>query len=138
MKAPTPLTLSLSLFLLLIAAACSKPPAAPSAGQATTGTVQHVVVCWLKQPGDPTARAQLIGTSLGFKDLPGVVDVQAGTPLPSDRPVVDDSFDVALTMTFRDEAALRAYENHPAHKKAVEDVLKPLVARFVVYDFVSP
>lgn len=125
--------------LLLLATSCSpeekktvsapfpKPPA----------TVQHVVVCWLKEPGNEIARAQLIGTSLGFQDLPGVVAVHAGTPLPSDRPVVDDSFDVAITMAFRDEAALQAYENHPAHKKAVEAVLKPLVARLVIYDFIS-
>jgi hypothetical protein len=138
MKPPTALSLSLSLALLLIAAACSKPPAPPpSADKATPATVHHVVVCWLKEPGNEIARAQLIGTSLGFKDLPGVVDVHAGTPLPSDRPVVDDSFDVAITMTFRDEAALRAYETHPAHKAAVENILKPLVARFVIYDFTT-
>lgn len=119
--------------LFLVLGACSKP----SQNTPSTGTVQHIVICWLKEPGNEMARAQLIGTSLGFKDLPGVVDVSAGTPLPSDRKEVDGSFDVALTMTFRDEAALRAYEKHPAHKKAVEDVLKPLVARFVVYDFVG-
>lgn len=129
MKLPT----SAALILLLALGACSKP----SEKASSTGTVQHVVVCWLKEPGNEMARAQLIGTSLGFKDLPGVVDVSAGTPLPSDRKEVDGTFDVALTMTFRDEAALRAYENHPAHKRAVEDVLKPLVARFVVYDFVG-
>ena len=138
MKPLTTLTRSLTLCLLLIAAACSKPPAPPpSADKSAPATVHHVVVCWLKEPGNEIARAQLIGTSLGFKDLPGVVDVHAGGPLPSDRPVVDDSFDVAITMTFRDEAALRAYENHPAHKKAVEAVIKPLVARFVIYDFTA-
>jgi len=129
MKLPT----SAALILILALGACSKPPARP----VSAGTVQHVVVCWLKEPGNEMARAQLIGTSLGFKDLPGVLDVSAGTPLPSDRKEVDASFDVALTMTFRDEAALRTYEKHPAHKVAVENVLKPLVARFVVYDFVG-
>jgi len=80
------------------------------------------------------ARAQLIGTSLGFKDLPGVIDVTAGPPLASERAEVDDSFDVAIVMTFRDEAALRAYETHPAHKAAVQSVLRPLVERVVIYD----
>lgn len=122
----------LVLAACFLLASCA-PPA--SSSTASKGTVQHIVVCWLHKPGDELARAQLIGTSLGFKDLPGVVDVTAGPPLPSDRPVVDDSFDVAIVMTFRDEAALRAYETHPAHKKAVESVLKPLVARHVVYDF---
>lgn len=122
----------------LVLAACAPPEveAPPKKPGAATGEVQHVVLCWLKSPGDRMARAQLIGTSLGFQDLPGVVAVSAGEPLPSDRPQVDGSFDVAIVMTFRDEAALRAYERHPAHKKAVEEVLRPLTARVVVYDFV--
>ena len=123
---------SLILCTALMLGACSRPQTAQPAG-----TVQHIVVCWLKEPGNATARAELIGTSLGFKDLPGVLDVSAGPPLPSTRPEVDGTYDVALVMTFRDEAALHAYENHPVHKKAVAEVLKPLVARFVVYDFVG-
>ena len=129
MKLPTPAL----LILLLALGACSKP----SEKTTSTGNIQHVVVCWLKEPGNEMARAQLIGTSLGFKDLPGVMAVVAGSPLPSERKEVDGSYDVALTITFRDEAALHAYEKHPAHKVAVENVLKPLVARFVVYDFVG-
>jgi hypothetical protein len=61
--------------------------------------------------------------------------VSAGTTLPSTRPAVDSSFDVAVVMTFRDESALRAYDAHPSHKKAVDEVLRPLVARLVIYDF---
>jgi hypothetical protein len=38
-------------------------------------------------------------------------------------------------MAFRDESALRAYDGHPRHKKAVDEVLRPLVARLVIYDF---
>ena len=122
----------------LLVAACSQPkaaaPAAPAKPARGKGAVQHIVLCWLKTPGDPMARAQLIGTSLGFLDLPGVIDVTAGPPLPSQRPEVDASFDVAIVMTFRDEAALRAYEAHPAHKAAVQSVLRPLVERMVIYD----
>lgn len=124
----------------VLAAGCSRAPEAavsrrandtPHRGQEA---VQHIVLCWLKSPGDAMARAQLIGTSLGFKDLPGVIDVTAGPPVPFDRAEVDDSFDVAIVMTFRDEAALRAYERHPAHKAAVQSVLRPLVERVVIYD----
>lgn len=125
------------LLTCFLAAACSRPePAAPAPAPPARGkaAVQHIVLCWLKTPGDPMARAQLIGTSLGFLDLPGVIDVTAGPPLPSDRPEVDDTFDVAIVMTFRDEAALRAYEVHPAHKAAVRSVLRPLVERVVIYD----
>jgi hypothetical protein len=96
--------------------------------------ITHVVICWLKSPGDSAARQQLIDTSYGFRQIPGVVSVTAGPPLPSTRPVVDSSFDVAVVMQFKDEQALRAYEQHPIHKKAVSDVLRPLTAKILIYD----
>jgi hypothetical protein len=34
-------------------------------------------------------------------------------------------------------SALRAFNDYPAHKKAVEETLKPLVGRMVVYDFLD-
>ena len=54
--------------------------------------------------------------------------------MPSTRPVVDSSFDLAVLIAFEDEAALRAYDAHPTHKRAVEGVLRPLVGKFVIYD----
>lgn len=112
---------------------------------ATTGRLEtrstlvtHIVVCWLKNPGDSAARAQLIERSGSFRVIPGVVNITAGEPLASSRLTVDSSFDVAVVMTFVDEAALRAYEKHPLHQKAVQEVLKPLVRRFVVHDFAAP
>ena len=44
------------------------------------------------------------------------------------------TFDVGLTMTFSDEAALHAYETNPQHVKAVTEVLRPLAAKTLVYD----
>ena len=99
------------------------------------GTVSHIVLCWLKTPGDEAARQRLIDESKAFRGvIPGLVDVTTGTALPSTRPAVDSSFDVAVVMTFRNEAALRAYDQHPRHKQAVDEVLRPLVARLVIYD----
>ena len=50
------------------------------------------------------------------------------------NPVVDDSFDFALVSRFDSAAALHAYENHPLHQKKVNEVLKPLSKKIVVYD----
>ncbi|WP_428938398.1 Dabb family protein [Fontivita pretiosa] len=97
--------------------------------------VGHVVICWLNQPGDSQARQKLIAASRSFQSIPGVVRVSAGRAIPSTRPVVDSSFDVAVFIYFRDHDALMQYEHHPVHRAAVEQVLKPLVARYVVYDF---
>ena len=123
----------LILVVALLAVACQ--PLQPS-DRREHDTVEHVVVCWLKTPGDASARQRVIDESKAFVGvIPGLLDVSAGTALPSTRPAVDSSFDVAVVMTFRDEAALRAYDVHPRHKKAVDEVLRPLVARLVIYDF---
>jgi len=119
----------LATLVVLAAAAtsCRTPRAAPAG-------VEHVVVVWLRQPGDAAARQRIIEASKAFEAIPGVLAVRVGTALPSDRPVVDDSFDVALVVSLRDRDALATYLEHPLHKAAVEEVLRPLVARFVVYD----
>jgi hypothetical protein len=97
--------------------------------------VAHVVICWLKTPGDESARLQLVERSKEFRKIPGVMAVLAGQPLPSDRSTVDDSFDVAVTILFKNEEALRAYDKNPIHTEAVKTTLIPLVKKFVVYDY---
>lgn len=97
--------------------------------------VHHVVVCWLMQPGDAAARRRIIEASEAFAEIPGVLAVSAGEPIESDRPIVDDSFDVAITMTFASQAALDAYLVHPDHRRANAEILAPIVEKVVVYDF---
>lgn len=97
--------------------------------------VTHVVVCHLKEPGNQDHRYELIRESLELAGIPGVKRVAAGKPLAgSTRPVVDSSYDVLIVMTFKNERALAAYQESPRHKRAVEEVLKPLVDRYVIYD----
>ncbi|MDQ3439707.1 MAG: Dabb family protein [Planctomycetota bacterium] len=93
------------------------------------------MLCWLKTPGDVAARQKIVETSRTFESIPGVVSVTCGRALPSTRPVVDSSYDVAIMITFADEGALHAYDGHPTHKQAVDEVLKPLVGKFLIYDF---
>ncbi len=109
----------------------------PLAAQASddSGTVEHVVVVWLKTPGDRTAQQQVIRASQSLKSIPGVVSLKAGTMIPSERPIVDSSFDIALTVTFTDEQAMQHYLTHPTHVQLLEETLKPLVDKIQVYDF---
>ena len=101
------------------------------------GTIHHLVLCWLNEPGNPAARAELIAASREFVDIPGVISVVTGPAVPSDRPVVDSSFDVAILIVLENEAALQAYLEHPKHKAAFRSTLQPLAAKVVVYDFVD-
>ena len=102
------------------------------------GGVSHVVLVWLKTPGDTVEVDKIIQASREFQRIPGVVAVHAGRPLPSTRPTVDDSFDVGVVIRFRDQAALAGYDQHPAHVRAVREVLGPAAAKVLIYDIVTP
>lgn len=127
--------------LTLSGAACEQEstattPPAPAAGESPTQAgVVHVLVAWLKQPGNADDRRMVIEASNNFKKVPGVLDVYAGPVLPSDRAVVDSTFDVGVVMLFKDEQSLKAYVTHPGHERAVKEVLGPKVERAKVYDF---
>lgn len=109
----------------------------PTTAKASSGQVEHVVLVWLKDAGNETKRLELIATAKGFqKVIPGIISISGGTPLPSDRPVVDDSFDLGLVMRFESVEALAAYEKHPVHVKAVKEALAPAAKKLLVYDVV--
>lgn len=124
-----PMRLGTSVLLILCASCASLHRSEHAAGAVT-----HVVVVWLKTPGDESARQKLIDVSRTFRTIPGVIGIAAGRAVPSTRPVVDSSFDVAIVITFKDRESLRSYDSNPIHKQAVQSTLKPLVARQIVYD----
>lgn len=95
----------------------------------------HVVVFWLKDHGNAAHRAKLIEVSESFRSIPGVLRVETGPCLPSARPIVDSSFDVAVSLTFASRADLQRYLDHPLHEAATVGTLKPLVRKITVYDF---
>ena len=98
-------------------------------------TLNHVVLCWLKEPGNTAHRDQIIEISRTFKDIPGVLKVSAGEVIASDRPIVDDSFDVGILVIVPDAKRLQEYLHHPIHQNAKRDILLPLVEKVLVYDF---
>jgi Stress responsive A/B Barrel Domain len=123
-------SISALIFALALASCATiSPPAAK-------GTVDHVVLIWLKRPGNAADRQAILAASNDLRTIPGIHFLDAGTALASDRPIVDDSFDVGLTIRFDSAKSLHAYETHPLHVKKVTEVLKPLARKFVVYDIV--
>lgn len=125
-----------SFAALSLLASCTNCPV----GHKTTakGKVEHVVLIWLKKPADAADRAALITQAKKFQqEIPQIQHLSVGTPLASERPVVDDSFDVGLIMRFANQADLTTYEKHPIHEKAVREVIKPLAKKLVVYDVVA-
>jgi heme-degrading monooxygenase HmoA len=101
----------------------------------------HVTVIWLKQHGDAEARRKYIEGSKRLSKLPGVLSYNIGTitTIIRDKPnhAVDDSYDVAISSTFESKQALENFLKNPEHHKVVHEVLKPLVEKYKVYDFVE-
>jgi hypothetical protein len=119
--------LTLAAGLVLSSCATIAPPAAK-------GTVDHVVLIWLKRPNHVQDRMAIQAATRDLRVIPGIQFLDSGTALASDRPVVDDSFDIGMTMRFDSAESLQAYESHPLHVQKVTEVLKPLSKKILVYD----
>ncbi|MEP6823042.1 MAG: Dabb family protein [Chthoniobacterales bacterium] len=98
----------------------------------TNGEIKHVVVFWLKRPGNANERAPGARASESFRRLPGITHAEGGRGLPARRPGIEQSFDLCAIFTFRNRAELERFDASPDRRRAVETVLKPLVQRYTV------
>ena len=95
----------------------------------------HVVIFWT-DPNNPKAADELIaGADKYLKSIPGALHYHIGKMVPSHRPVVDQSYQVALNLVFPSKKAQDDYQVHPLHIEFVEGVFKRTCKRVVVYDF---
>ena len=95
----------------------------------------HVVIFWT-DPAQPQAADELLaGCQRYLKDIPGVLQFHVGKMAPSHRPVVDQTYQVALNLTFPDKQTQDDYQLHPLHIEFVEKIFKRVCAKAVVYDF---
>lgn len=97
--------------------------------------VAHVVLVWLKQPGNHEHRERIIAGSEKLRQIPGVLDLQAGAVISSERDLVEDSYDVGLYLRFASRQDLRDYLAHPLHKAIVNDEFVPIMDHYRVVDF---
>ena len=95
----------------------------------------HVVIFWTK-PDIANAAAELLaGAEKYLRPIPGVLTFHVGKMVTSPRPVVEQSYQVALNLIFESKQAQDDYQVHPLHIEFVEKVFKPCCARAVIYDF---
>ncbi len=95
----------------------------------------HIVIFWT-DPAQPKAAEELVaGANKYLKPIPGVLHFHVGKMSPSARPVVDQSYQVALNLVFPNKQAEQAYQVHPLHLEFVEKVFKPTCKKAVIYDF---
>jgi hypothetical protein len=73
--------------------------------------VIHMVSFKYKKDVDAGARAQHAERLRGLRDIDGILDLQVGADVVGSA----RSYDTGLVITFRDRAALAAYQIHPRH-----------------------
>jgi hypothetical protein len=95
----------------------------------------HVVI-FFTDPKNPTSADELLaGCEQYLRPIPGVLHFHVGRMVPSHRPVVDQSYQIALNLVFPDKKAQDDYQIHPMHVEFVEKVFKRVCVKAIVYDF---
>ena len=95
----------------------------------------HVVIFWT-DPNKPGAADELIAAADKYlKPIPGILHYHVGKMATSDRPVVDQSYQVGLNLIFSSKKVQDDYQVHPSHVEFVEGVFKKVCTKVVVYDF---
>ena len=95
----------------------------------------HIVVFWT-DPAKPEAAAALIGGAKKYLNhQPGILHFHVGTMVKSERPVVDQSYAVALNIVFDTKQSHDDYQVDPAHVEFVDKVFKPNCTQVTIYDF---
>lgn len=124
------------IFAAVAALVLSSCTSCPMCSEITPkGKVEHIVLVWLKRPGNAVDRAAVIAASKRFQaEIGQIQHLSVGQVVPSDRDIVDDSFDVGFIMRFDNKDDMTAYEKHPVHVNAVKQTLLPLAKKVLVYD----
>ena len=96
----------------------------------------HVVIFWFKPEVNPSKVTEFRSAVVSeLSKIPGVLHLNHGQPIPSERAVVDKSYSVAISMMFGSRAELDAYQVNPIHVEFIKNHVTPNVQKVLVYDF---
>lgn len=95
----------------------------------------HIVIFWTHPDKSDAADALVAGAEKYLRSIPGICSFHVGVMAPSDRPVVDQSYQVALNLQFANKDAESDYQVHPLHLEFIEKIYKPNCLRARIYDF---
>src|SRR2546421_12991549 len=112
-----------AIFLCCIAFSFASTGA--QAAAARSGEVTHVMLFWLKRPGNVDDQNLLLRALRTLRRVRGVNDVRVGRSLPVARPDLEQSFDLGVVMTFRDREALEKFAGDQRREQTIEAKLRP-------------
>ena len=94
--------------------------------------VEHIVLFKLKSDAPPEAVQAMVDGLSGLRtSIPGIVDLTVGENF-GDR---SQGFTHGLTVRFQSRQALDDYIPHPAHQKAVQELIRPILDEIIVVDY---
>lgn len=110
-------------------ASCTSEPAAQQAEEASSdlhsGIILHSVFFWLKEGITEEEEQDFLNFFEELRKVPGVQTLLYGKPASTNpRPVVDNSFQYNLLVTFQSMDDINTYETHPTHTAASEKYSK--------------
>lgn len=96
--------------------------------------VIHHVYFWLKNPNSKEDLAKLLDGLRTLSKIETVRQIHIGVPASTEkRPVVDSSYSASELLFFDDLYGQKTYQDHPIHKKFVENC-SHLWEKVIVYD----
>jgi len=119
------------------AGAAAVANAGASAAVSNYPKLVHHVFFWLKNPDSKEDLGRLLTGLRTLTKIETVRGAHFGVPASTEkRDVVDNSFSASEMLFFDDLAGQKAYQDHPVHKKFVEDC-SHLWEKVVVYDAIA-
>ena len=106
----------------------------PDSGK-SAASFSHVVIFWTDPAKPEAADAVVAGAEKFLKPIPGLAHFHVGKMVGSARPVVDQTYQVALNTVFTSKQAQDDYQVHPQHLEFIAHYVKPFVKNVLVYDF---
>ena len=98
------------------------------------GAYVHSVYVWLANPENEEERIEFETAMKNFiNDLPYAQLFHFGRVIPSERAVVDSSYDYSFIVVFNSEEDMKQYEIDPAHLNFLSET-KSLIERIRIFD----
>jgi heme-degrading monooxygenase HmoA len=96
------------------------------------GAIRHAALFRLKESKGTAGEASFLAALATLRDIPGVQDFAIRREISP-----KNSYDYAVSMVFTDQAAYKAYNDHPLHESFVQTRWIPEVAEFMEHDTVA-
>jgi len=94
----------------------------------------HTVIFWLKKDLSEDQQVVFTNEVKTLGEISSVESIHLGTPAPTPkRPVIEDSYDYAITVVLKDMDAHDQYQVDPIHLDFI-DKCKDMWERVVIYD----